>query len=59
MYMYLVTQNYELAAAKCDMSQQPTGTVDNSNYYSTIGDQPHAKQTDNSNVVYGVSESLL
>ena len=59
MYMYLGTQDYELAAAKCDMSQQPTGTIDSSNYYSTIADQPHAKRTDNGNVVYEVSENHL
>ena len=58
MYMYLGTQNYELVTAKCDMSQEPTGTVNSRDYYSTIEDQPYAKQTDNNNVVHKVSENL-
>ena len=56
--MYLGTQNNKLAAAQCDMSQKPTCTVDSTDYYSTIADQPYAKQTDNNNLVHKVSENL-
>ena len=59
MYMCLVTQKYELAAAKCDISQEPMGITDSSNYYSTIKTQHCTKQASNSNVVYKVSKNCI
>ena len=59
MYMYLVTQNYELAAAKCDISQEPMSITDSSNYYSTIKTQHCTKQASSSNVVYKVSNNFI
>ena len=57
--MYLVTQNYELAAAKCDISQEPMSITDSSHYYSTIKTQHFTKQASNSNGVYKVSKNVI
>ena len=54
-----MAQNYELTAAKCDMSQEPTGAIDNSNNYSTIKTLHCTEQISNSNVVYKVSKSFI
>ena len=59
MYMYLGTQNYELAAAQCDISQEPMSITDSSHYYSTIKTQHFTKQTNNNNVIYKVSENFI
>ena len=59
MYMYLGTQNIELAAAKCDISQEPMSITDSSNYYSTIKIQHCTKQVSNSSVVYKVSKNFI
>ena len=59
MYMcayYLVTQNLELVADKCGLSQESTA-MDDSNYYSTVGSQPDIKH--NGNVVYKVSRHFI
>ena len=39
---YLVTQNFELIADKCDLSQESTA-INDSNYYSMIQNQPNVK----------------
>ena len=57
--MCLVTQNIELTAAKCDISQEPTGAIDNSNDYSTIKTLHCTEQISNSNVVYKVSKYFI
>ena len=57
--MCLVTQNYELAATQCDISQEPMSITDSSNYYSTIKTRHYTKQVSNSNVVYKVSENFI
>ena len=54
--MCLGTQNYELAAAKCNASQEPTGTIDGSTNYST---QHSTKQTSYSNAIYEVSNNFI
>ena len=56
--MYLGTQNYELAAAKYDISQEPMGITDSSVYYSAIKTQHYTKQASNSNAVYKVSKTF-
>ena len=56
MYMCLGTQNYELTAAKCDASQEPSGTIDGNTNYST---QHSTKQASYSNVVYEVSKNFI
>ena len=58
MYMYLGTQNYELAAAKCDMPQEPMSITDGSNYYSSIKTQHCTKQASNNKVVYKVCKTV-
>jgi len=56
MCVYIVVGSLELAAAKCDMSQEPTAITDSSNYYSTVGFHSCAKQINSSDVVYKVSK---
>lgn len=56
--MYIVAGNLELAAAKCDMPQEPTTITNSSNYYSVVGNQLCTKQINNSNV-YKVSTKLF
>ena len=56
MYVHLVTGNIELSTTKCDKSQEPMNSTDNSNYYSAVGNQQScAKQASSSNSVYKVS----
>ena len=55
-YVCLVTGNIELSATKCDKSEQLANSTDSSNYYSVVkNQQPCAKQTSSSHVVYKVS----
>ena len=52
----LGTQNLELTAAKCDISEKSTAaTTDSSNYYSSVENRPTIK--DGSDVVYKVSKN--